>query len=48
MQKVARLLEIEPVNIRLREPLSGSSVETQIIEKMIRKYGINYVPNRAV
>ena len=48
MQKVARLLEIEPVNIRLREPLTGSSVETQIIEKMIRKYGINYVPNRAV
>ena len=48
MQKVARLLEIEPVNIRLREPLSGSKVETQIIEKMIRKYGINYVPNRAV
>ena len=48
MQKVARLLNIEPINIRLREPLSGSKVETQIIEKMIRKYGINYVPNRAV
>ena len=48
MQKVARLLEIEPVNIQLREPLSGSAVETQIIEKMIRKYGINYVPSRAV
>jgi len=48
MQKVARLLDIEPINIRLREPLSGSKVETQIIEKMIRKYGINYVPNRAV
>ena len=48
MQKVARLLEIEPVNIRLREPLEGSKVETQIIEKMIRKYGINYVSSRAV
>ena len=48
MQKVARLLEIEAVNIPLREPLSGSDVETQIIEKMIRKYGINYVPSRAV
>ena len=48
MQKVARLLEIEPINIRLREPLTGSTVETQIIEKMIRKYGINYVPSRAV
>ena len=48
MQKVARLLSIEPVNIRLREPLEGSKVETKIIEKMIRKYGINYVPSRAV
>ncbi len=48
MQKVARLLDIEPVTISLREPLSGNAVETQIIEKMIRKYGINYVPSRAV
>jgi hypothetical protein len=32
----------------LRQPLSGTRVETQIIEKMIRRYGINYVANRAV
>jgi hypothetical protein len=42
------LLNIEPKNIPLRVPLEGSAVETQIIEKMIRKYGINYVPSRAV
>ncbi len=48
MQKVARLLQIEPINIPLRVPLEGSEVETKIIEKMIRKYGINYVPSRAV
>lgn len=48
MQKVARLLNIEPKTIPLREPLSGGDVETQIIEKMIRKYGINYIPSRAV
>ena len=48
MQKVARLLEVEPVHVVLRQPLSGTSVETQIIEKMIRRYGINYVANRAV
>jgi len=48
MQKVARLLEVEPVYIPLREQLSGHVVETQIIEKMIRRYGINYVPSRAV
>lgn len=48
MQKVARLLNIEPIRIALRVPLEGSNVETRIIEKMIRKYGINYVPSRAV
>ena len=48
MQKVARLLEVEPVKIVLRQPLSGTQFETRIIEKMIRRYGINYVPNRAV
>ncbi len=48
MQKVARLLDVEPTNIPLRVPLEGSVVETKIIEKMIRKYGINYVPSRAV
>ncbi len=48
MQKVARLLDVEPTSIPLRVPLDGSAVETQIIEKMVRKYGINYVPSRAV
>ena len=48
MQKVARLLDVEPLFIPLREPLSGHPVETQIIEKMIRRYGINYVASRAV
>jgi hypothetical protein len=48
MQKVARLLDIEPTNIPLRVALEGNEIETKIIEKMIRKYGINYVPSRAV
>jgi hypothetical protein len=48
MQKVARLLEVQPVYIPLREPLSGHDIETQIIEKMIRRYGINYIASRAV
>lgn len=48
MQKVARLLDIEPASIPLRVPLEGSEIETKIIEKMIRKYGINYIPSRAV
>ena len=48
IQKVARLLKIEPKYIQLRQPLSRHPVETQIIEKMIRRYGINYVASRAV
>jgi hypothetical protein len=48
MQKVARLLDVKPVYLPLRQPLSGHPVETQIIEKMIRRYGINYVASRAV
>jgi hypothetical protein len=48
MQKVARLLSVEPKFIALRQALSGHPVETQIIEKMIRRYGINYVASRAV
>jgi hypothetical protein len=48
MQKVARLLDVQPVFIPLRQPLDGHPVETQIIEKMIRRYGINYVASRAV
>jgi hypothetical protein len=48
MQKVARLLDVEPKFILLRQPLSGHPVETQIVEKMIRRYGINYVASRAV
>ena len=48
MQKVARLLEVEPIRLKLRQPLSGHPVEYQIIEKMIRRYSINYVASRAV
>ena len=48
MQKVARLLDVEPTHLSLRQPLTGHPVETQIIEKMIRRYGINYVASRAV
>ena len=48
MQKVAKLLDVEPTFIRLRQALSKHKIETQIIEKMIRRYGINYVASRAV
>lgn len=47
-QKVAKLLDVEPRFIPLRQALSDHPVEIQIIEKMIRRYGINYVASRAV
>lgn len=48
MQKVARLLDVDPVFIPLRQALTGHPGETQIIENMIRRYGINYIASRAV
>lgn len=48
MQKVARLLDVQPEHVPLRQPLTGQKGEADIIEKMIRRYGINYVANRAV
>lgn len=48
MQKVARLLDVEPKFVPLRQALSNHPVETQIIERMIRRYGINFVASRAV
>ncbi|MEQ8205603.1 MAG: hypothetical protein RIA65_05465 [Woeseia sp.] len=48
MQKVAKLMNVEPKHLRLRQPLSNHPVETKIIEKMIRRYGINFVASRAV
>ena len=48
MQKVSRLLDVEPRNLALRRPLTEHPIETQIIETMIKRYGINYVASRAV
>ncbi|ANO53141.1 hypothetical protein BA177_09750 [Woeseia oceani] len=48
MQKVSTLMNVEPKHLRLRQPLSSHPVETKIIEKMIRRYGINFVASRAV
>jgi len=48
MQKVCRLLDVEPRFIPLRQRLTGSSEETRVIEQMICRYGINFVASRAV
>src|SRR6056297_2852382 len=48
MEKVSRLLRVEPRGIRLREPLRDTPAETRIIDMMVKRYGISYVENRAV
>lgn len=48
MEKVARLLQVEPRLVRLRDRLIGSDLESRIIEMMVKRYGISYVDNRAV
>ena len=48
MVKVARLLGIEARHVPLREPLKNTPAQNEIIEKMIKRYSISYVPNRGV
>ncbi|NND59952.1 MAG: hypothetical protein HKN49_06750, partial [Gammaproteobacteria bacterium] len=48
MGEIARLFESEPVHIKLKKPISDSETETQIVERMVRRYGVNYVASRAV
>ncbi len=46
--KVCKLLDTEPRHIKLRQPLGSSQAELDIVEQMIKRYGISYVPSRAV
>jgi hypothetical protein len=48
MSKVEKLLRIEKTHLPLREPLKNTSAQNEIIEKMIKRYSITYVPSRAV
>ncbi|MEM6819615.1 MAG: hypothetical protein AAF578_12595 [Pseudomonadota bacterium] len=48
LHKVARLLDVEPEIIQLRDKLAQTEKETQLIEAMVKRFGVNYCPNRAV
>lgn len=48
MQYASQLLQVEPTYIELRQPLSASGAEIRIIEKLVTRYGVSFVPNRAV
>lgn len=44
----ARLFDCEPYRRTLRQPLSDSAVETRIIDRLVQRYSVSHVPNRAV
>jgi hypothetical protein len=44
----ARLLGAEPTLVTLRQPLADDAEEIRIIDSMVRRYGVSFVPSRAV
>lgn len=48
MDNVVRLLGVEKTHLSLRATLTKHPEHAQIIEKMIKRYSITYVPTRAV
>jgi hypothetical protein len=48
MENVARLLGIEQTHLKLRQKIDDSPTTDQIIEKLVKRYGISYVDCRAV
>jgi len=48
MASVSRLLGVKPIEITLRQTIQDSPTTDQIIEKLVKRYGISYVENRAV
>ena len=48
MENVARLLGIEQTHLKLRQRIEDSPTTDQIIEKLVKRYGISYVDSRAV
>ncbi|HEU4618721.1 MAG TPA: hypothetical protein VFV10_11800 [Gammaproteobacteria bacterium] len=48
MDNVARLLGIEKTTLPMRADLAANASHRRIVDKMVRRYGITYVPSRAV
>jgi hypothetical protein len=48
LNKVSRLLGVVPTHVPLREPLKNTPAQNEIIEKLVKRYSISYVPNRGV
>lgn len=45
---VAERLEVSPTFINLAQPLDESAPVTEAVEQMVRRYGLSFVPRRAV
>jgi hypothetical protein len=48
MHYATQLLAVEPVTVPLRQPLTGLPEETAAIERLVKRYSVSYVRNRAV
>jgi DNA-binding transcriptional regulator YdaS (Cro superfamily) len=48
LHKVGRLLGVVPQHVSLREPLKKTPAQNEIIETMVKRYSISYVPYRGV
>ncbi len=48
MHNATRLLSVEPTRVVLRQPLTGTPEESAAIEKLVKRYSVSYVRNRAV
>ncbi len=48
LEKVCKLLGTQPRFIELRQSIGRNDAELDIVEQMIKRYGINFVPSRAV
>lgn len=44
----ARLLQAEPRDVELRQPLTLTDDESEIIDRLVRRYSVSYVASRAV
>jgi hypothetical protein len=48
MATATRLLGVEPVLLTLRQPLSSKPEEDEAVERLVKRYSVSYVQNRAV
>lgn len=48
LDNAARLLGSQPITLALRHPLPASEGMLELIDRMVRRYGVSHVPRRAV